>query len=325
MQNKSSSKRILGNNIKNTSYFSSVSNKGITTEAMIKQTDASGMPRQSRLVTSQMYSGTSGITYTPPGFYSPPHTPSSWQMPTTRTEIYKWCLHPDVLVTMEDFRQKKISDINIGDKIISGDGTVAEVTITSKRKFSGELKEISLSRTNEKIKATPDHIFYKLNCKSEIEEIRADKLQIGDILYSPTNLLHGEKEDFSEDLMKLFGFYFSYGNIKFDKKDIQKLVFNFGYCEENLIIYREKLDSARLCSKLINNEFNIDCDVIHENNNISISIDNYEISKLFYNLCGSSKNIKYLRDELLSQKPRLLKELIKSYISINIKDYELEF
>jgi very-short-patch-repair endonuclease len=40
--------------------------------------------------TSQSVSGT-GITSTPPGFYSPSHTPSAWQIPTNRKEVYAWC------------------------------------------------------------------------------------------------------------------------------------------------------------------------------------------------------------------------------------------
>ena len=89
-----SSKRILGNSIKKTTYFASAD----TTESIRTGDFTSGAtnPLQSRVVTGQLWggglgSGMSGISYTSPGFYSPPHTPSSWQIPTTRTEVYKWC------------------------------------------------------------------------------------------------------------------------------------------------------------------------------------------------------------------------------------------
>lgn len=35
-------------------------------------------------------SGAGGITTTPAGFYAPQHTPSAWQIPTNRKEVYAW-------------------------------------------------------------------------------------------------------------------------------------------------------------------------------------------------------------------------------------------
>jgi very-short-patch-repair endonuclease len=40
--------------------------------------------------TAQM-GGSNNVTSTAPGFYSPYHTPSAWQIPTARKEVYAWC------------------------------------------------------------------------------------------------------------------------------------------------------------------------------------------------------------------------------------------
>lgn len=88
---KSSSKRILGNKIKNVSYFSNSSENTKTSEIITSATPT-GSNLRSRVVTSQFSSSgnISGITYSSPSFYQPQYTPSSWQIPTTRVEIYKW-------------------------------------------------------------------------------------------------------------------------------------------------------------------------------------------------------------------------------------------
>ncbi len=39
---------------------------------------------------AQTSTNSQGITTTPPGFYSPPHTASAWQIPTARKEVYAW-------------------------------------------------------------------------------------------------------------------------------------------------------------------------------------------------------------------------------------------
>ena len=74
-------------------------------------------------------------TFTAPGFYSPYHTPSAWQIPTNRHEVYRWCFHPNALVTMGDFTQKRIEDIELGDEVIGGDGERGIVTVKSDKKL----------------------------------------------------------------------------------------------------------------------------------------------------------------------------------------------
>jgi very-short-patch-repair endonuclease len=40
---------------------------------------------------SRLAQSNGNIITTPPGFYSPYHTPSAWQIPTNRREVYAWC------------------------------------------------------------------------------------------------------------------------------------------------------------------------------------------------------------------------------------------
>src|SRR5574343_273081 len=96
----------------------------------------------------------SSTTTTPPSFYTPMHTASSWQIPTNRKEVYAWCFHPDTIVMMSDFSQKHISEIKIGDKVLTGSGTTGTISRINIREFNGIMKKISVVGTTDYILST---------------------------------------------------------------------------------------------------------------------------------------------------------------------------
>jgi very-short-patch-repair endonuclease/intein/homing endonuclease len=284
-----------------------------------------------------------GTTFTPPGFYSPYHTPSSWQVPTNRHEVYRWCLHPDTLVTMADFTQKPISKIEVGDSVLTSEGTSGLVTVTSARSYEGDLKSIEVVGVPGTIKATPDHIFYRVkeeslackyfrsqfrycrqkhactakNCSDhetledriEIEECRADELREGDFLYSPTDVLHGERRDYSPELMRLFGYYLAEGYVALDNRSKGEvpaaIIFSFGKGEADGIVAD--------CTEIISNEFDYEAGTPKSETAHQVAIYSREIARMFFDLMGSGSLKKRLSPELLCQAPDLLRELVIGY------------
>lgn len=52
----------------------------------------------------------SSVSYSQPKFYSPLHTPSNWQIPVKRPEVYSWSIDSKGLMQLEDFTFVEISD-----------------------------------------------------------------------------------------------------------------------------------------------------------------------------------------------------------------------
>ena len=71
------------------------------------------------------------ILSTPPQFYSPIHTPTNWQIPTKRREVYLWSLPVDFTeLTSFDFTHKNVNDLDfVVDNVI-------EDTLTSGKVYS---------------------------------------------------------------------------------------------------------------------------------------------------------------------------------------------
>ena len=287
--------------------------------------------------------GAGGITTTAAGFYAPQHTPSAWQIPTNRKEVYAWCLHPDTLITMSDFTQKKLCDVEIGDEVLTGDGTNGKVTVKSSRPFNGKLKRIETTGHINEILSTPEHPFFvveeeKLKCKyftstfrmcrekyacqakhcNQYQKIEEDvdltkkiagELQVGDFLYTPTNILNGTREDFSTGLMRLFGYYLAEGYVAIRqnrKTEFARVGFSFGE--------KEKEDLVKDAVKIIKQEFDYDAKINTRMSVSTVSIYNVEIAKQFYDIFGTGSSIKIIPDIILQQKPELLRELVIGYL-----------
>ena len=290
------------------------------------------------LVSTAQATGNSVIT-TAPSFYSPYHTPSAWQIPNNRKEVYAWCLHPDTLITMFDFTQKPISEIKQGDKVLTGSGTEGTVKYVNKKQFSGYLKKIQTIGSVDYIKATPEHKFYyapedefsckyfkstfrfcreKYACSSkkcddhttledriEIKDCHAGELEEGDFLYSPTNVLKGTREDFSPEFMRFLGYYLAEGSVIFRNNQPSYLTFSFGESEKETLV--------KDCCEIIKKEFNYDAKVINKPSVLCVEIYSKELASKILDLCGRYSYEKVLSEIILNQNKELLKQLIIGY------------
>lgn len=78
--------------------------------------------------------------------------------------ITTWqCFLPDAPVTMADGTRKAISEIAVGDRVISHTGNIRKVTAAWARPYEGDLTRIRLSGMDEEIVATSNHSFWSAN------------------------------------------------------------------------------------------------------------------------------------------------------------------
>ena len=295
----------------------------------------------------QGISTSSGAIFTSPSFYSPYHTPSSWQIPTVRREVYKWCLGPKTLVTMADLTQSRIDELLPGDSIMTSDGVPGEVTVISRRFYSGKMRSIKVRGSSWKLETTPDHILYRvkeghLSCRYacgfnfcrekqlcethhcdgwkqlpksvEIEEVRSDELNVGDFLYCPTNILTGQREDFSPEMMRLFGLHLADGTLTFKHRNGKKIPSSIR------LTFGSKGTSELIdhITQIMKDEFDVEPNLRTVNGKLgewkSLDIYRKEVSDLFLTHCGHGSKEKRISETLLSQKPELLRELVIGFI-----------
>ena len=92
------------------------------------------------------------------------------------------CFTEDMLVRKKD-NYCKISDINVGDYVLTQDSTLQKVTDTSKVKYIGTIKELRVFGNSRKIQCTPNHPFL-VKGKGFIN---SEKIQKGDYVAIPIN------------------------------------------------------------------------------------------------------------------------------------------
>lgn len=133
-------------------------------------------------------------TMTQPMWFSPLHTPQSWQTPSKRRETYQWCRHfyecflPENKVLLHDLTEQCIYKIKKGDLVIAGDGSVREVKSVFKRQINEKILHIYVSDKTEPITCTKNHVIPRVGQLSkDNEEVwdSADSLTTDCYLFCP--------------------------------------------------------------------------------------------------------------------------------------------
>ncbi len=142
-------------------------------------------------------------TLTNPNFFSPLHTPQSWQIASKRREVYMWsrfwysnepkvaaaidfyCFTPDTQILMADGRQKSISSVEVGDMVRSHDGTANKVVRKFKREANEDILHVYVKGINAPIKTSKTHKI-KVYHNSSIQYREARDLLAGDMLVCPS-------------------------------------------------------------------------------------------------------------------------------------------
>jgi len=123
---------------------------------------------------------TSRVMMTSPQFYSPVHTPTNWQIPSKRREVYLWCVTPDTYITIlrDDFiTQIPICQVNIlTDLALTHNGVFKRIKVLYERNIDEDIYYLytGLGNTKQPLKITGNHkIFYlereKVICDYQIK------------------------------------------------------------------------------------------------------------------------------------------------------------
>ena len=250
------------------------------------------------------------------------------------------CFLPDMKVLMSNFKYKKIRDINKNEEIISHTGKKNKVLNVVKKIYKGDIYEIKLVGTNEKIYVTPDHkVFCVLSrmqkdgrnypwstMKKIVVEKKVKELKNKDLLFFPKlNIVSKNldlkkfgikkrkayKPDFiiNETLFKIFGYYLAEGNL------INKNYKEGKYCKGIMFTFNEK--ETEYAKEIVDyfNLYNINSTIYfkHICHSMRIEIYNAYIGRIFKELFGEYSYGKSIHPDILTCDNNLLKSLFLGY------------
>lgn len=155
------------------------------------------------------------------------------------------CYTPETLVqTINGI--KKIKDIKEEDLVLTHDGTYQKVNKLFKYKYKGNIRKIKPTYSKE-FKCTPNHRFLvlkndkpkdsyrkkKLKNNPKLEWVPAEFIRKGDYLVYPRNKIIKDM-NYTEEQMRLFGYYIAEGCIKQKRNKEQGIAFSINTKEEDL-------------------------------------------------------------------------------------------
>ena len=143
----------------------------------------------------------------------------------TNPELYEQfkeycCFAPkSSLISMHDSSVKWIEDVQIGDKVITHEGTSEYVYDKLERNYEGELLSFNVVGGRKIHRVTPEHPFLVLNeQKVEYEWKKAKDIQVNDLLViGQKNKVPNRFSNYSSKKMWLFGFFQGDGYVRIQK------------------------------------------------------------------------------------------------------------
>lgn len=116
--------------------------------------------------------------------------------PVTLKEKYEWyryffrCfIDENVEILMSNGKEKKLSEIIIGDEIINNNGNVVKVIKKIENEYRGDIYSISVYGNEKSIFVTADHLYF-VNEKNVKKWKRADEINLGDNVYGKNNKIY---------------------------------------------------------------------------------------------------------------------------------------
>ena len=249
------------------------------------------------------------------------------------------CFLKDTKITAENYIQKSIQDINVGEKILTHKGKFGKVTKTYCRNYKGKILKIDCGGKLLTLSLTPEHPIllakkFVKNHKEKIEKldfISAGEAKAGDFIAIPIPKEINEKDSFvwdkeykrnpkwedirefsySPDLLRMLGYWLAEGSINYDRESGKKyergLRFSFPTKEKKYIddvasIIRNnfKTKISRYCYPA-----KAACSDLY--------IGNRNLAGIVHSLCGEHCNGKVLHQDLVSLNPNSQREILKGY------------
>lgn len=242
-----------------------------------------------------------------PNFVSMVKIPDSFEIknrPVIRQQgVIGSCFPGRMKVLMEDFSYKNISDVNIGEYVITHKGNKKKVTSLFKRKWQGTMIKISSFGNFIPIECTPEHPIYTSHGWKNAKNITSK-----DMVFFPVSKI--ERDTFiyeiekDKDFLWLLGLYIAEGNIE-TIKDSKRCTLSLNHNE---------LDIAIRVSKILS-KFDIDCSVINieEHKTLRIRFSNKFLVSLLEELGGKLSKYKKLHSRLMCINKELQMEIFKGW------------
>jgi intein/homing endonuclease len=254
------------------------------------------------------------------------------------------CFVKDTNITVENYLQKPIQDIKVGEKVLTHKGRFKKVIHKFCRNYQGSILKIDCGGKLLTISVTPEHPLFlaKTIIRGGRKEIQGFKFtpayqaKKGDFVAIPIpledevedpvsidysavrtepNLFRVRKEinkfTFKPDLLKLLGYYLAEGTIFWERKENIKLrPCGVGFCFN----VNEK-DYINDVLQIISKNFGLKAKVKtnFSPNSAVVTVYNRNLADFMKYLCGFMPDKKRLSRELLNLEPSLQKEILKGF------------
>jgi intein/homing endonuclease/very-short-patch-repair endonuclease len=291
---------------------------------------------------AQYMGGSPSTIFTQPMFFSPLHTPQSWQIASKRKEVYQWarfyyenepkaaagidfyCFDPTTPILMANGSQRSISSIDEGDAVRSHDGTVGIVDKVHKKYTEENLYYINISGVNNgSLKATGGHSVL-VSRDEDIRWMDVCDLQKGDYLLTPCNYeaAYGQSEKFSisEDMAWLLGIYAAEGcGIPYDhvsKRGKKTSRYRGVY----FTLHRDEVDLAIKIKNLVDKMYpnlSITFNQLEDKKVLRVAVYGKEISDDLMGLCpgtSSDDGSKRIISSVMKSKNSILFHLLSGFL-----------
>lgn len=251
------------------------------------------------------------------------------------------CVPGDTNITVENYLQKPIKEIKVGEKVLTHKGRFKKVIKVFRRNYQGKMLKIDCGGKLLTLYITPEHKILlapaKLNsnnCVKKIGELKftpALKAKKGDFLAIPIpnevknkEFLEWNKEynrkpkwedikkfPYSADLLRMLGYWLAEGSIKYDKND-----FNPQKRYKRAIVFAFSTKETKYINdvvKIIKNNFNARISLYRKPTTLYLEVGNRNLSDIVHYLCGSYCDKKVMHSDLVSLKPEFQKEILKGF------------
>jgi intein/homing endonuclease len=121
------------------------------------------------------------------------------------------CFHPDSRVKLGDGLSKKISDVRVGDLVLTGKGRLRPVLGIKEKEVEDYLYVIRARGLANPIRVTEDHVLFTLQ-----GDRKAKELSVGDELYFQPPVEEVPQGDITDEHCFLAGWYLAEGSVKND-------------------------------------------------------------------------------------------------------------
>jgi predicted nucleotide-binding protein (sugar kinase/HSP70/actin superfamily) len=249
------------------------------------------------------------------------------------------CFIKDTNITVEDYLQKPIQEIKVGEKVLTHKGRFKKVTKTFCRDYQGKILKVDCGGKLLTLKITPEHPVllaktFIRNHKKQIQDFNffpISEAKKGDFIAIPIPKIVKNKKSlrwkkdykrdpkwedikkfpYSPGLLRMLGYWLAEGNICYDdkeKKYIRNIEFNFAPQEKDyindIVNTIQKNFSARISQYYYPRK---------RPNNFTLNIGNRNLADIVYYLCNSYCDEKVMHADLINLQPTLQKEIVKGF------------